>query len=844
MKPKLFLFLVLLSVPWWLSSTLWEIKQDGTGNFTTIQEGIDASVNSDTVLVYPGTYYENLIMTNNNGIALGSLYLTTGDESYIAQTILDGNQSSSVIRIEDITSPYFELRIVGFVIQHGIGYQYGTDQDRAGGGLFVSESSINLEKCIIQYNNVNHLGGGVVLSNSYLHLSGSSIRHNSAFNAAGGILIGNISSSVYFDNENLNSIYLNYAGIGNEIYKTDGSPFQEIIVDTFTVSDPAEGYYFIYPGSGGAGVPLANQFSFNCQNAVIEQVNYDLYVSPNGDDTNSGISVNDPLKTIAFALVKIRSDSLSQKTIHISDGDYSVSQNDQIFPLHIKSYVNIIGETRENTILNAEYMGGFFSGNDPQQNYEIANFSLINAFDKNEIHLNQNTNVIFDNIQIINHTNSTNEYFPACRLNFSDVKMNNIIFEDNQYTSGIQFYSPKHGYEFNISNSIFKNNEPSNLACSQMYYDFHTIHFDSLTVNTINIEMSENLSISNDWPPNVSAILINSGTKFNLINSTIVNNRTIDLGAAIKLADETIINVVNSILYGNLPYQICLNGTWGPNTLNANNSLIEDGLLGILNMGNNYINWDETTMLDEDPLWLGGGYEWPYALAADSPCIDTGTLELPFGVELPAYDLAGNPRVMGSNIDMGAYEFPGNAAPIYLEMYNETLSWQMPAGFSPTAYNVYLDDELLSSVSPFLNEFTFNDLYIGDLYKAGVSALYSTEETAVIPHYFTYNPVGIEEEIINPSSLIHNLSNYPNPFNPETVISYNLLESGKVNLSIYNIKGQKVKQLINAQLSSGSYSVSWYGKDTTNKRVSSGEYFAKLKINGEEVAVNKMLLLK
>ena len=222
-----------------------------------------------------------------------------------------------------------------------------------------------------------------------------------------------------------------------------------------------------------------------------------------------------------------------------------------------------------------------------------------------------------------------------------------------------------------------------------------------------------------------------------MINSTIGNNYTQYTGAAIQLQDESEINIVNSILYGNLPYQICLNGTWGPNTLNAYNSLVQDGLSGIYNMDTNFINWDETTMLTEDPLWLGTGYDYPYALSANSPGIDTGTLDLPLGIELPQYDLAGNPRIYGDTIDMGAYEWQGNAAPIYLAMNNATLTWQMPAGYTASAYKIYLDGDLQSTITPFLNEYTFTGLIIGDTYQAGVSALYDTEETAIIPLQFT-----------------------------------------------------------------------------------------------------------
>nr|MBC8415061.1 hypothetical protein [Candidatus Cloacimonadota bacterium] len=99
MRFKLLLLLALICANSWLHSTTWHIKQDGTGNFTTIQEGIDACANSDTILVYPGTYFENLVIEEKY-MTIGSLYLTTGDESYIPQTIIDGFHNDSVIRIE------------------------------------------------------------------------------------------------------------------------------------------------------------------------------------------------------------------------------------------------------------------------------------------------------------------------------------------------------------------------------------------------------------------------------------------------------------------------------------------------------------------------------------------------------------------------------------------------------------------------------------------------------------------------------------------------------------------------------------------------------------------------
>ncbi|RLC58267.1 MAG: hypothetical protein DRH89_01540 [Candidatus Cloacimonadota bacterium] len=88
------------------------------------------------------------------------------------------------------------------------------------------------------------------------------------------------------------------------------------------------------------------------------------------------------------------------------------------------------------------------------------------------------------------------------------------------------------------------------------------------------------------------------------------------------------------------------------------------------------------------------------------------------------------------------------------------------------------------------------------------------------------------------------LSNYPNPFNPATTISFSVTQTSSfVNLDIYNIKGQKVKQLISDQLSAGQRTVIWNGTDDNGKSVSSGIYFYKLKTANFE-KTKKMIFLK
>ncbi len=95
----------------------------------------------------------------------------------------------------------------------------------------------------------------------------------------------------------------------------------------------------------------------------------------------------------------------------------------------------------------------------------------------------------------------------------------------------------------------------------------------------------------------------------------------------------------------------------------------------------------------------------------------------------------------------------------------------------------------------------------------------------------------------NVSKPVFGVSNYPNPFNPETTISFNLKNSGNVKLSVYNIKGQLVKTLVNDQLDSGNHSIIWNGKDSNSTDVSSGVYFYRLN-SGNTVVTKKMVLMK
>ena len=91
--------------------------------------------------------------------------------------------------------------------------------------------------------------------------------------------------------------------------------------------------------------------------------------------------------------------------------------------------------------------------------------------------------------------------------------------------------------------------------------------------------------------------------------------------------------------------------------------------------------------------------------------------------------------------------------------------------------------------------------------------------------------------------LVFGVSNYPNPFNPETTIRYILPEASGVRLAIYNVLGQQVRVLVDAAQGAGVYGVQWDGRDAFGSQVSSGMYLYRLE-TGADVAVRKMILAK
>ncbi|MEZ5357589.1 MAG: FlgD immunoglobulin-like domain containing protein [Candidatus Zixiibacteriota bacterium] len=100
--------------------------------------------------------------------------------------------------------------------------------------------------------------------------------------------------------------------------------------------------------------------------------------------------------------------------------------------------------------------------------------------------------------------------------------------------------------------------------------------------------------------------------------------------------------------------------------------------------------------------------------------------------------------------------------------------------------------------------------------------------------------VGDDGNVPNVFSLSQN---FPNPFNPTTRIDYSLARKTEVNISVYNILGQKVNTLVSGEMDAGEHTIYWNGDDASGDAVASGIYFYKM-VTNDFVKTHKMVLMK
>ncbi len=748
------------------------VKQDGTGDFTQIQQAIDLAFTGDTILVYPGRYYENLNYIGK-GLVIGSLNMTTGDASYIGSTIIDGNQTGSCVLLDNDEQG---ACIYGFTIENGSG-TYNSIFYTIGGGVCIREDcSIDIINCIIQNNYSDYFGGGISAKKANLYLSGTTIRNNHSHTSGGGIAYSYY-TTIFFDTVNLCNIYNNYAIAGSDIYKGTYCDPLSFKVDTFTVAQPTHYFLFSY---NGYTYYSGNDIECDMQHSVIEQVSGDLYVSPDGDDSNDGTTPDTPLQHLYYALLKTLPDSNEMHNIYLSPGTWSPSMG-ELFPLHPRSFTKIIGYHRDSCFFDAEQQTYHLKSNIQDNNFTIKNLTLTNglgdvnylSFGRGSSSFGGSNNITLDSILFCNNRGVRVSVGGASAC--GGAVFNDLVFENNIGPTVFSISTQSYNYvvpfirdTISFTNCRFANNINDTVSgllgggkALSLRGEYLPEKEGYIVCKLFNCEFVENHAPLSDYAQHIT-MLENSHNY--LINCTVGNNTTPSTNwGSMGVSTDAKLFMYNSILYNNQPGEMYIWSDpnywlWDSTEVYIYNSLIDGGEEGIVVTSPQSRLYYESGNIDTDPLWDTSNQQFPYSLQANSPCVDAGTLDIPDWLEFPETDLAGNPRIVGNSIDMGAYEYDPSVQV----------------------------DELNGNTNPMMNV-------------------------------------------------------YPNPMSDVLYISYQIKTKAHIKLDIYDINGILVRTLVNMQTYPGKGQLKWDGKNKTGNIMPPGTYLVSLTVNDKETETIKVL---
>ncbi len=407
-------FFVLMMVP--LFSTTINIPAD----FPTIQEGIHASADGDTVLVSDGIYYENLSI--NREITLASHFIIDGDISHRDATIIDGSNydedsgpfGSCVLFRPSENGDAISPKLTGFTIQNGQGTRVRETIEGAvityymGGGLMIWHALPEITYNYIRNNGGetetragrSRRGGGSGLNNRddvEFDEDRSEPRDRPFLTRDDEIIFSN---NIFENNNSETGNTFESIGYGGDI-DFSGSFFDVFASEYEDVSE-----YWVTVDSAGV--------DFSGGSGGSEAITQDVYVSPEGSDENDCLTADTQLKHIDFALSQIYPNSSNIITINISGGTISPSTTGENFPIIILSNINLIGQGEEVTIIDAE------------ETYMVI---IVDDFMNN----------IFSDLTIVGGTGDVGGMY----ISFSNPTLTNLTISGNSGTDagGIYMYS-------------------------------------------------------------------------------------------------------------------------------------------------------------------------------------------------------------------------------------------------------------------------------------------------------------------------------------------------------------------------------------------------------------------
>ena len=318
------------------------------------------------------------------------------------------------------------------------------------------------------------------------------------------------------------------------------------------------------------------------------------------------------------------------------------------------------------------------------------------------------------------------------------------------------------------------------------------------------------------------------------------------------------VNVVNNNTYTYYVTAIYENPTGESDPSNSVSAIPEFTIIPPTNLTANVFEEDNVILNWDAALSLGViGYNIyrDDLLLTETPIIETEytdaerPLDTMYSYAVTAVFSAGESTPIEENIIVPRFN-PPSALLASVEIDKVKLTWHDPLFQNYGNVIEYRIERSIAEVNDFsvlgttnLTTFTDNEVSLLVEYAYHVIAIWGEEiEGESLPSNVVIAVCVDEESETNPIFVTKLIGNFPNPFNPQTTIEFNLDKYDAVTIDIFNIRGQKIKNLVDDYFDKGNHSVVWYGNDNFGNQVGSGIYFYVMKTNGY-AATKRMILL-